>query len=128
MAVQISSFGLVCIYGIVSYTCISMTKSLICSYEKMIHAYASIWRSLMHDIILEIRVKACVQAHHLEISTQEWKWKQLSAILQRIYERLRGGLGALAPPPPTTSEANGMQRSQIKWKLLLFDESDFLFF
>ena len=24
-------------------------------------------------------------------------------------------------------EANGMKRSQIKWKLLLFDESDFLF-
>ena len=30
--------------------------------------------------------------------------------------------GALAPP-----EANRMERSQIKWKLLLFDESDFLF-
>ena len=26
------------------------------------------------------------------------------------------------------SEANGMKRSQIKWKLLLFDESDFCFF
>ena len=26
-----------------------------------------------------------------------------------------------ASPP----EANGMERSQIKWKLLLFDESDF---
>ena len=25
-------------------------------------------------------------------------------------------------------EANGMKRSQIKWKLLLFDESDFFFF
>ena len=24
-------------------------------------------------------------------------------------------------------EANGMKRSQIKWKLLLFDESDFFF-
>ena len=33
-----------------------------------------------------------------------------------------GGLGALAPP-----EANGMKRSQIKWKLLLFDESDLFF-
>ena len=31
-----------------------------------------------------------------------------------------GGGGGLAPP-----EANGMKRSQIKWKLLLFDESDF---
>ena len=76
-----------CIYGILSYTCISMTKSLICSCEKMIHAYPSIWQSLMHDIILEIGEKACVQVHHLEISTQEWKWKQLSAIIQRIYER-----------------------------------------
>ena len=25
------------------------------------------------------------------------------------------------------SEKNGMKRSQIKWKLLLFDESDFFF-
>ena len=53
----------------------------------MIQAYASIWRCLMHDIILEIREKACVQVHHLEISTKEWKCKQLSAIKQRIYER-----------------------------------------
>ena len=34
-----------------------------------------------------------------------------------------GVLGAIAPPPPP--EANGMKRCQIKWKLLLFDESDF---
>ena len=47
----------------------------------MIHACASIWRCLMHDIIIEIREKACVHVHHLEISTQE------SAIIQRIYER-----------------------------------------
>ena len=33
-----------------------------------------------------------------------------------------GGLGGASPP-----EANRMERSQIKWKLLLFDESDFLF-
>ena len=52
----------------------------------MIHAYASIWRCLMHGIIIEIREKACVHIHHLELSTQEWKWKQLSAIIQRIYE------------------------------------------
>ena len=36
----------------------------------MIHAYASIWRCLMHDIIIEIREKACVHVRHLEISTQ----------------------------------------------------------
>ena len=41
----------------------------------------------------------------LKISTQEWKWKQLSAFI----------------------EANRMKRSQIKWKLLLFDESYFFF-
>ena len=68
-------------------TCISMTKSLKWSCEKLIHAYASIWRCLIHDVIIEIREKACVHVHHLEISTQEWKWKQLSAIIQRIYER-----------------------------------------
>ena len=74
MAVKISSFGLVCIYSImskVSYTCISMTKYLTWSCEKMIHAYASIWWCLMHDIIIEIRKKAHVHVHHPEISTQE---------------------------------------------------------
>ena len=53
----------------------------------MIYAYASTWRCLMHDNIIEIREKACVHVHHLEIGTQERKWKQLSAIIQRIYER-----------------------------------------
>ena len=53
----------------------------------MIHAYASIWPCLMHDIIIEIREKECTNIHHLEIRTHEWKWKQLSAIIQRIYER-----------------------------------------
>ena len=36
----------------------------------MIHAYASIWRCVMHYIIIEIREKACVHVHHLEISTK----------------------------------------------------------
>ena len=58
-----------------------MTKSLIWSCEKKIHAYASKWRCLMHDMIIELLEKACVHVHHLEISTQEWKWKQLSAIM-----------------------------------------------
>ena len=49
---------------------IAMTKSMIWSCEKMINAYTSIWRCLMHDIIIEIREKACVHVHHLEISTQ----------------------------------------------------------
>ena len=78
-----------------------MTKSLIWRCEKLIHAYASIWRCLMHDIIIEIREKACVHVYHLEIRTQERKWKQLSAIIQRIYERCRGSLGALTPKKPT---------------------------
>ena len=30
-----------------------------------------------------------------------------------------------ASPPVAPPEANEMKRSQIKWKLLLFDESDF---
>ena len=41
----------------------------------MIHADVSIWQCLMHDIIIEIREKACVHVHHLKISTQERKWK-----------------------------------------------------
>ena len=78
MAVKISSFGLVCEIGVI-YMYI---WCLIWSCEKndtCIHA--SIWRCFMHDIIIEIREKACVHVHHLEISTQEWKWKQLSAII-----------------------------------------------
>ena len=35
----------------------------------MIHAYASIWRCLIHDVIIEIREKACVHVHHLEMET-----------------------------------------------------------
>ena len=77
----------------------------------------------MHDIIIEIREKACVHVHHLEISTPEWKWKQLSAIIQRYMKDEEGDWWGTSPP-----EANGMKRSQIKWKLLLFDESDFFFF
>ena len=39
-----------------------------------------------------------------------------------------GVWGALAPLGGTSPpEANRMERSQIRWKLLLFDESDFLF-
>ena len=46
-----------------------------------------IWRCAMHDIIKEIREKACLHVHHLEISTQEWICEQLlSAIIQRINE------------------------------------------
>ena len=79
----------------------------------MIHAYASIWRCLIHDVIIEIREKACVHVHHLEISKQEWKWKQLSAIIQRIYyERRRGGLGASAPRSQRNEKkANKMEAS-----------------
>ena len=39
----------------------------------------------MLDIIIEIREKAGVHVHHLEKKTPEWKWKQLSTIIQKIY-------------------------------------------
>ena len=48
----------------------------------MMHAYASIWQCLMHDIVVEIRGKGCVHAHHTRVEI-----KQLSAIIERIYER-----------------------------------------
>ena len=51
----------------------------------MINAYASTWRCLMHDMIREIREKACVHVHDLEISTQEETF--VSHYIQRIYER-----------------------------------------
>ena len=59
----------------------------------MIRAYASIWRRLTHGIIIEIREKACVHVHRLEISTQEWKWKQfVSHALYREYMKGEEGV------------------------------------
>ena len=40
---------------------------------------------------------------------------------------MKGGEGVWGGGGATPPEANRMERSQIKWKLLLFDESDFLF-
>ena len=85
----------------------------------MINAYASIWRCLMHDIIIKIREKACVHVHDLEISTQEETF--VSHYTVNIW-KVKMGSGGASPP-----EANRMKRSQIKWKHLLFHESDFLF-
>ena len=59
--------------------------------EKIIHALYIIL--CIHMAVLDAshnnkyQTKACVPVHHIEIRTQEWKWKQLSAIIQRIYER-----------------------------------------
>ena len=84
-----------------SYTCISMTKSMIWICEKMINAYASIWRCLMHDIIIEIREKACAHVHHLEISTQEETLIFVSHYTENIMKGEEGVWGALAPQKPT---------------------------
>ena len=62
----------------------------------MIHAYASICRRLMHDIIIEIREKACVYIHHLEIGTQEWNGNNCQP-LYREYMSEEGVWGASAP-------------------------------
>ena len=52
----------------------------------------------MHDIIIEIREKACVHVHHLEISTQ----KDICQPLYREYMKGEEGVwGALAPQKPT---------------------------
>ena len=42
--------------------------------------------------------------------------------------KVKRGSGCASPPPPPPPEASRMKRSQIKWKLLLFDESDFFSF
>ena len=76
----------------------------------MIHAYAFEWRCLMHEIIIEIREKACVHVHHTRVEKE--------TIVSHYTESIR----------KLKREANGMKRSQIKWKLLLFDESDFFSF
>ena len=51
----------------------------------------------------------------------------VSHYTEKIRKVKRGSGGASPPPPPPPAEANGMKRSQIKWKLLLFDESDYFF-
>ena len=71
----------------------------------------------MHDIIIEIREKACVHVHHLEIITHKSGNGNHRQLLYREYMKGEEGVWA-----------NGMKRSQIKWKLLLFDESDFFSF
>ena len=98
------------------YTCISKTKSLIWSCEKNKHAYVSIWWCLMHDIIIEIREKASVHVHLENKHTRV----EMETIVSLYTEKVKRGSGGASPP-----EANGMKRSQIKWKLLLFDESVF---
>ena len=48
---------------------------------------------------------------------------------QPLYrEYMKGEEGSEGASPPLPPDANGMKRSQIKWKLLIFDESDFCFF
>ena len=62
----------------------------------MINAYASIWRCLMYDTIIEIREKACVHVHPPEINTQ------ICHPLYREYMKLEEGVwGASAPQKPT---------------------------
>ena len=53
----------------------------------MIHAYPSIWRCLMHDIIIEIREKACVQNDCQQLYREYMKDEE-------------GVCGALAPQKP----------------------------
>ena len=47
----------------------------------------------------------------------------VSHYTENIWKVKRGSGGGASP-----LEANGMKRSQIKWKLILFDESDFFSF
>ena len=85
----------------------------------MIHAYVSIWWCLMNDIIIESREKACVYVH-LENKHTRVEMETIVSLYTENIRKLKRGSGGASPP-----EANGMERSQIKWKLLLFDESDF---
>ena len=57
----------------------------------MIHAYASIWQCLMQGIMIEIREKACVHAHHTN--------KQKRQPLYIEYMKGEKGFGDASPPP-----------------------------
>ena len=62
----------------------------------MVYAYASIWRCLMHDIIIEIREK-----HVRTLSAHKNRNENNCQPLYREYMKgEEGGLVALAPPPP----------------------------
>ena len=53
----------------------------------MINAYASIRRCLMYDIIIEIKEKACVHVHHLEIRGMTKYRKERSFRERKIFIR-----------------------------------------
>ena len=59
----------------------------------MIHAYVSIWRCLMHDIVIEIRETTCVHVHHLEISTHRVEMETNCQSLYREYMKGEEGVG-----------------------------------
>ena len=68
----------------------------------MIHAYVSIWWCLMHDIIIEIREKACVYVHVENKPTRVEMETIVSLYGYREYMKVEeGDWGALAPQKPT---------------------------
>ena len=94
------------------------------SCEKMIHAYASIWRCSMHDIIIEIREKnMCARSSPWNKHTRVEMETIVSHYTENIW-KVKKGSGGASPPPPPPPEANIIKTRQIKWKFLLFDESD----
>ena len=67
----------------------------------MIHAYASTWWCLIHDIIIEIREKACVHVHHLElIAHQSGNGNNCQPLCREYIKGVEGVWGATAPQKP----------------------------
>ena len=54
----------------------------------------------MHDINIELGEKACVHVHHIEISTQEWKWPSCTPLYREYMKGEEGVWGASAPQKP----------------------------
>ena len=63
----------------------------------MIHAYASIWWCLTHDIIIEIREKACVHVHKSGNGNN-------CQPLYREYMKGEEGVWGASPPPQKPTE------------------------
>ena len=80
----------------------------------MIHAYASIWWCLMHDIIIEIREKICVH-NHLENKHTRVEMETIVSLYTENILKVKRGFGAGAsPPPPPRSQRNEKKSNKME--------------
>ena len=81
----------------------------------MIHAYASIWRCFMHDVITEIREKHVRTFVTLKLAHNSGNGNNCQPLYREYMKGEEGVLRALAPPPPRSQrnekKSNKMEAS-----------------